>query len=79
MNAHAQDEIDHNVLLQIETAGITPSPEAEKATLARRLFIDVTGLLSTIWELETYMGNDSPNANEGLVEKLLTTKPYRTH
>ena len=73
-----RNEIDHFVLAQIETSEITPSPEAEKATLARRLFIDVTGLPPTIEEIDTYMADTAPGAYERLVDHLFTTEPYRT-
>ena len=70
--------IDRFVLARMESASLSPSPEAEKATLARRLFIDVTGLPPTLDELDAYMADDSADAYEGLIEKLLTTEPYRT-
>jgi hypothetical protein len=52
------------------------SPEADRRTLARRLYFDLTGLPPTPAELESFLNNKSPNAYEELVDRLLGSKRY---
>ncbi len=50
-----------------------PSMEANKERLLRRVSIDLTGLPPTIEQLDTFLKDDSPDAYEKLVDKLLAT------
>jgi len=57
-------------------AGIEPAPEADKGTLIRRLYLDLTGLPPSAEEIEAFEHNTDPRAYEKLVEELLASKHY---
>jgi hypothetical protein len=52
------------------------SPPADRRTLARRVYFDLTGLPPTPEELQTFLNDKSPNAYESLVDRLLNSKRY---
>src|SRR5205823_1690568 len=56
--------------------GLTPSPEADKATLLRRLSLDLVGLPPTPQELAAYLNDKRPNAYELQVDRLLQSPHY---
>lgn len=66
-----RQRLDYFILSAMEKEGLTPSREAEKRTLARRLYLDLTGLPPTPEEFAAFMANASPDAYERLVEDLL--------
>jgi hypothetical protein len=68
--------IDHFVLKQIEDKNLTPSQQASKETLIRRVSFDLTGLPPTIEEIDQYLADDSTNAYEKVVDRLLATDSY---
>jgi len=70
--------IDRFILDRWQGAGIAPGPEADRATLARRVFLDLTGLPPTDRELAAYLADDRPDAYERLVAMLLEEEPYVT-
>lgn len=70
--------IDRFVLAAMEAAGTRPSPEADPATLLRRVFLDLTGLPPTPEELAEFVSDASPDAYDRWVDRLLTQEPYRT-
>ena len=71
--------IDHFVLARLERGGHTPTPEADKATLLRRVTLDLTGLPPTFGELDTFLADDSHNAYAKAVDRLLDTPRYGEH
>ena len=64
------------ILAQLEKEGLKPSPEADKATLIRRVTLDLTGLPPTPEEVEAFLKDDSPNAYEKVVDRLLASPHY---
>ena len=60
----------------METEGLTPSAAADKRTLIRRLSFDLTGLLPTPAEVEQFLRDESPDAYESLVNRLLSEPQY---
>jgi hypothetical protein len=68
--------IDRFVLAQIEAAGLSPAPEADRATLIRRLSIDLVGLPPTPEEVDSFVADPSPTAYEILVDRLLASPHY---
>ncbi len=76
--AWPRGEIDRFVLAGIERAGLAPSPEADRATLCRRVFIDLTGLPPTPEEADAFLADAAPGAYERLVDRLLAEEPYAT-
>jgi mono/diheme cytochrome c family protein len=71
-----ENDIDRFVLASLERAKVQPSPTADKATLARRVYLDLTGLPPTPEELHAFLADASESAYETLVDRLLTEEPY---
>ncbi len=74
--ASVRNPIDAFILGKLETEGLTPSAEADKRTLIRRLNFDLTGLLPTPAEVEQFLRDETPNAYESLVNRLLSKPQY---
>jgi hypothetical protein len=77
--AHKQwphDAIDYYVLAKLEKEGLTPSPEADRATLIRRVTLDLTGLPPTAADVAAFQNDKSPNAYEKVVDRLLASPRY---
>ena len=74
--AWCRNPIDHFVLARLEKEGLSPSPEADKATLLRRLSLDIIGLPPTIPELDAFLADQSPDAYEKQVDRLLASPHY---
>ncbi len=72
----ATDEIDHFILNKLEQESLTPSPEADRATLLRRVSLDLTGLPPTQAEAANFINDTSPNAFERVVDRLLKSPAY---
>jgi hypothetical protein len=71
-----KNAIDHFVMERLEREGIEPSPEADRATLIRRVSLDLTGLPPTPLEVENFLNDKSPNAYEKVVDRLLASPRY---
>jgi mono/diheme cytochrome c family protein len=74
-----RNPIDRFVLARLEKAGLTPAPEADRRTLARRLSLDLTGLPPEPADVEAFVGDTSPNAYEKLVDKFLASPHWGEH
>ena len=68
--------IDNFVLAKLDKAGLQPSPEADRATLIRRVTLDLTGLLPTPKEVQAFVADNSPDAYEHLVDHLLARPTF---
>lgn len=68
--------IDHLVVRRLGAAGLWPSPPADRRTLIRRLSLDLTGLLPTPAEVEAFVRDRSPTAEESLVDRLLASPHF---
>ncbi len=71
-----RNEIDRFILGRLEAQGLTPSPEAERATLIRRLSLDLLGLPPTSDEVRAFVQDASPDAYDVLVERLLASPHF---
>jgi len=71
--------LDHFVLARLELEGIRPSEPADRRTLVRRVTLDLTGLPPTIEEVATFVEDESPQAYEKLVDRLLKSPGYAEH
>ena len=71
-----RNPIDHFVLARLEREGLKPSPEADRATLIRRVTLDLTGLPPTPAEVDAFLHDPSPNAYEKVVDRLLASPRY---
>jgi len=75
-SAWPRNEIDHFILARLESAGLPPSPEADKRSLIRRLSFDLLGLPPTPEEIAAYLQDDSTEAYEKLVDQMLASPRY---
>jgi hypothetical protein len=75
----ARNEVDQFVLLRLQAEGLTPAPEADRRTLARRLYFDLTGLPPTFEEVEAFAKDQDPDAYGKLVERLLESRAFGEH
>lgn len=71
-----RNAIDSFVLFQLGERGLVPSPEADRATLARRLSLDLTGLPPDPDEVARFVRDPSPDAYANLVDQLLASPAY---
>ena len=71
-----KNEIDNFVLSQLELKGISPSEIASKEKLIRRVSFDVTGLPPSVDEIEAFIKDESTNAYEKIVDRLLDSDAY---
>jgi len=78
-SATIHNPIDRFVAARLESAGLSPSPEAGKAALLRRVTFDLTGLPPTVDELTAFLADDSPLAYERVVDRLLSSDRYGEH
>jgi len=68
--------IDPFILSRLEREGLAPSPEADRTTLIRRVTLDLTGLPPTPAEVDAYLADQSPEAYEKVVDRLLASPRY---
>ncbi len=74
--AWTQQRIDYFVLQKLEAQDLHPSREADRRTLMRRATFDLIGLPPTPEEVEAFLADDSPDAYERLVDRLLASPHY---
>jgi len=72
----AKNPIDNFVFAKLAHEGLSPSLEADKRTLIRRVTLDLTGLPPTPQEVDAYLSDSSPNAYENVVDRLLKSPRY---
>ena len=75
-DAWSQSPIDRFVLAKLTDAKLAPSSRADKRTLLRRVTFDLIGLPPTTDELAEYEADESPNAFERVVDRLLASPHY---
>lgn len=68
--------IDRFVLARLDQEKWTPSPEAAKETLIRRVSLDLTGLPPTVAEVDAFRADQSADAYEKVVDRLLASPRY---
>lgn len=72
----ARGPIDYFILQKIESAGLSPSGEASRAKLLRRVTFDLTGLPPTPAELDAFQEDHHSDAYERVVDQLLARPAY---
>ena len=75
----ARNPLDHFVLSRLEAEGLTPAPEADRRTLARRAALDLTGLPPDPALLAAFLNDSSEDAYERFVERLLAKEQWGEH
>lgn len=71
-----QNPIDHFVLKKLEEQGLSFSEKADKATLIRRVYLDLIGLPPSLEEVDAFLKDDSPDAFEKIVDRLLALPSF---
>ncbi len=72
----ARNPVDRFILARLEKEGLSPSPEADRVTLLRRLCLDLTGLPPAPAEVDAFLADRSPDAYERAVDRLLASPHY---
>lgn len=68
--------IDAFVLARLEREGLSPSPEAPRETLLRRLSLDLVGLPPTTAEIDAFLADTRPGAYDRVVDRLLASPHF---
>lgn len=74
--AWVKNPIDAFILTRLEKEGLKPSQEADRATLIRRVSLDLIGLPPTPAEIDAFLADKSPDAYEKVVDRLLASPRY---
>ncbi len=71
--------IDNFVLEKLEANGLTPNTPADKTTLIRRVYFDLIGLPPSVRDVQAFLNDNSPDAYEKVVDRLLGSQFYGEH
>ncbi len=71
-----RNPIDSFILASLEKQGMRPAPQADKRTLLRRVTYDLIGLPPTVQELNDFLADNSPEAFQRVIERLLQSPQY---
>ncbi len=77
--AWAKNPIDRFILAKLEANGLEPAVEADRRTLARRVSLDLTGLPPAPEAVEQFVADQSPDAYEKYVDRLLASPRWGEH
>jgi len=72
----SRNEIDRFILAELERRGIEPSEEADRETLIRRVYLDLTGLPPSLEAVDAFLADREPGAYERVVDGLLASPHY---
>jgi hypothetical protein len=76
LGAWPGNEIDRFILSRLEREGLSPSEQADRASLLRRVSLDLTGLPPTPEDLATFRADSRPDAYERLIDRLLASPHF---
>lgn len=72
----SQNAVDKFVLKRMLDAGLEPAPKADRATLIRRMYFDLTGLPPSERAVAQFVNDTSPDAVDHLIERILLSPRY---
>ena len=75
----ARNPIDRFVLAKLEASSLSPAPEADRRTLARRVSFDLTGLPPEPKVVDAFVKDAAPDAYEKLVDQLMDSPQWGEH
>ena len=75
-DAWPRGPVDRFILSKLEENNLTPAPPADRRTLLRRVTFDLIGLPPTPDEIDAFLADDSPDAYEKVVDRLLASPQY---
>ena len=70
------NDVDRFILARLEKAGLEPNPPASKTELLRRAYFDLIGLPPSPKDVRDFLADDSPNAFEKVIDRLLASQHY---
>lgn len=71
-----KNEVDYFILAKQENSGLSPHKEANKESLLKRVSLDITGLPPTLEMMDSFLADESPDAYEKVVDRLLASPAY---
>ena len=71
-----KNEMDSFVLARLDGEGLSPSPEASRAVLIRRVYLDLIGLPPSIEQVEAFVNDTEPGAYERVVNEVFNSPHY---
>src|SRR5260370_223408 len=74
--AWESNPIDAFILARLEENQLAPSPRADRLTLLRRVTVDLTGLPPSLAEQEAFLADETADAYEKVVDRLLASPRY---
>src|SRR5690606_25351013 len=74
--AWVANPVDAFILARLEEAQLSPAPSADRRTLARRAYYNLTGLPPEEADLAAFLADESPGAWERLIDRLLASPHY---
>ena len=74
--AWVRNPVDAFILAKLDAQGMKPSAEADRRTLIRRVYFDLTGLPPTVEDVNAFVADASPDAYEKVVDGLLASPRY---
>ena len=77
--ARVRNPVDRFIFARLEREGLTPSPEADRRTLIRRVYFDLVGLPPTPETVDAFVADQAKDAYERLVDQLLESPQYGEH
>lgn len=75
----SENQVDLFIQDTLHEANLQPEPPADKETLIRRVTLDLTGLPPTLAEIDAFLADDSAQAYEHVVDRLLRAEKYGEH
>ena len=72
----ARTDVDRFILAALDAKRLALNPEADRATLVRRVCFDLTGLPPTVAEVDRFITDKAPNAYEQMVDRYLASPHY---
>ena len=79
VSEHTESPVDQFVLSRLKQEGLTASPRADKQTQIRRVSLDLIGLPPSPDEVAAFVEDDSPDAWEKVIDRLLASKRFGEH
>jgi mono/diheme cytochrome c family protein len=74
--AWVRNPVDAFIMAKLEEKNLTPAPPADKLTLVRQAYFDLTGLPPTPEQVDAFIADNSPDAYERLIDRLLSSPRY---
>jgi mono/diheme cytochrome c family protein len=74
-----RNPIDAFIVYRLQQEGLSPQPEADRFTLARRVCLDLTGLPPTLEEVDAFVRDPAPDAYERYVDRVLAKPTFGEH